>query len=41
MKKLSLLMLLSVFVVWGSRNADDEVKNEVTFRFENLLTEDK
>ena len=40
MKKLSLLMLLSVFVFWGCSNDDDEVKNEVTLSFENLLTEE-
>ena len=40
MKKLSLLMLLSVFVFWGYSNDDDEVKNEVTISFENQLTEE-
>ncbi|WP_195660785.1 DUF4465 domain-containing protein [Bacteroides nordii] len=39
MKKLSLLMLLSVFVFWGCSNDDDEVKNEVRISFENQLTE--
>ena len=33
-------MLLSVFVFWGCSNDDDEVKNEVTLSFENLLTEE-
>lgn len=38
MKKLSLLLLLSVFAFCGCSD-DDDVKNEVVISFENLLTE--
>ena len=38
MKKLSLLLLASVFAFYGCSNDDDE-KNEVLISFENLITE--
>ena len=38
MKKLSLLLLVSVFAFWGCSN-DDEPKNEVVVSFEKQLTE--
>ena len=36
MKKLSLLLLLSVFVFCGCSD-DDDVKNEIVINFENQL----
>lgn len=39
MKKLSLLLLLSVFVFCGCSD-DDDVKNEIIIDFENLLNEE-
>lgn len=39
MKKLSLLLLLSVFAFCGCSDDDDDVKNEVVVNYESLLNE--